>query len=871
MSHISNKALKALALSALLSSFMMPVTANAGVVASQGRNVVYKATFNEVEGRDSMLLDWRNPSAEFSFNKEDADWTDGLQLFLSADPVGRVSSRTPIMVQFNNDKPVPIVTRGQGFDTRIKLNPGKIRPRRNTVKITYKTPSGAQCLEPQHGAWSLNFKESFIVIKARAKSRNYRLSEIEARLSNSTTAPKSISILARGQNTTKLQALAAQGVGLRMKNIPDFRTNSRSSEFEIVLGRRDELHGHVTDRDILDGTGPRISVHDGRPMRLVITGDTDDEVTAMASAFATRPLPPTRRAETSLSEMQFLSPFDANKTTIDKMAKISDLGGTYFEDGWGPQAKQIKFNIADPKSSQGEILLRLASNKNVDDDSRVSVNLNGHSLGYTKLDKARKSVAFDIPMGSLHGSGNLLTITPELSTKKSSGCSFQQKLPGFYLGQGSRIKIETPQTSPIAELSKLTASGAPFSIEHGKDTVIALPSRSSRDYGASLKVLAKLAKSSGRGWTEANYMRSSNYASIAPNKNILFIGPSSALTSRLRQTAPQGLTSALRGKPLNGTNQIIASIERFASNNEADTMRLYAARQTQTSRIGQGGVAALYPSPLGKGQVMGVITNVPGRSFSNVANDVIKPDNWNRLEGSVSRWNRSNVLMAQTAMSVPGFVNPKPKAIGLSDIAPNFTWPSIDLPHADWTQFEFDGFDIQTVKSKLEGFRTRMLALIEARNLGGDVPKPKPIQSATLTAPDYAYVPAQKMIKKVTIGQASNTLELRGYSTVQDKSQNVIKVIEGTQIWVKDKSEKLRKSWQRFDLKMKVNALQSKLRPSSQIGQGSVSNNNTPSINATKDDERNLSSETLMLIFLFSIIFAILGLTRPSPRADEQH
>jgi len=172
-----------------------------------------------------------------------------------------------------------------------------------------------------------------------------------------------------------------------------------------------------------------------------------------------------------LSEMQFLSPFDANKTTIDKMAKISDLGGTYFEDGWGPQAKQIKFNIADPKSSQGEILLRLASNKNVDDDSRVSVNLNGHSLGYTKLDKARKSVAFDIPMGSLHGSGNLLTITPELSTKKSSGCSFQQKLPGFYLGQGSRIKIETPQTSPIAELSKLTASGAPFSIEHGKDTV----------------------------------------------------------------------------------------------------------------------------------------------------------------------------------------------------------------------------------------------------------------------------------------------------------------------------------------------------------------------------------------------------------------
>ena len=255
MSQFKQKALQTIALSALLGSILAPVTANAAMTASQGRNVVYKTTFNDLDGAKSAVLDWKNQSVEFSFDMTDADWTDGLELLLSADPLGRVSSRTPIMVQFNNGKPTPIVTRGQGFDTRIKLDKAKIRPRRNKVKFTYITPSGAECLLPQHGGWRLNFDESFVVVKARAKSRIFQLREIEARLANATTAPKSISILARGQNTAKLQALAAQGVGMRVKNLPDFKTTKSNSEFEIVLGRRDELYGWVNKLQNLFAAG----------------------------------------------------------------------------------------------------------------------------------------------------------------------------------------------------------------------------------------------------------------------------------------------------------------------------------------------------------------------------------------------------------------------------------------------------------------------------------------------------------------------------------------------------------------------------------------------------------------------------------------
>ena len=82
MSQFKQKALQTIALSALLGSILAPVTANAAMTASQGRNVIYKTTFNDLDGAKSAVLDWKNQSAEFSFDMTDADWTDGLELLL---------------------------------------------------------------------------------------------------------------------------------------------------------------------------------------------------------------------------------------------------------------------------------------------------------------------------------------------------------------------------------------------------------------------------------------------------------------------------------------------------------------------------------------------------------------------------------------------------------------------------------------------------------------------------------------------------------------------------------------------------------------------------------------------------------------------
>jgi len=50
----------------------------------------------------------------------------------------------------------------------------------------------------------LDFKNSLVIVKARAKARNLDIREVEAKLSNLTTAPKSVRLLARGANTAKL-------------------------------------------------------------------------------------------------------------------------------------------------------------------------------------------------------------------------------------------------------------------------------------------------------------------------------------------------------------------------------------------------------------------------------------------------------------------------------------------------------------------------------------------------------------------------------------------------------------------------------------------------------------------------------------------
>ena len=102
MSQFKYKTLKTLAVCALLGSVMTPIPAYAAMSGSEGRHAIYKTALGDIDDIGTAILDWKNQSIEFNFDTNDADWTDGLELLLSADPIGRVSSRTPLPVSYTH-------------------------------------------------------------------------------------------------------------------------------------------------------------------------------------------------------------------------------------------------------------------------------------------------------------------------------------------------------------------------------------------------------------------------------------------------------------------------------------------------------------------------------------------------------------------------------------------------------------------------------------------------------------------------------------------------------------------------------------------------------------------------------------------------
>ena len=657
---VKRRFLRGSVLSLLLAGTLVAPAMAGNLKTPQGQTTIYQAGFDDIANVESGKIDWRSPSLDLYFDVPESDWIDDVELLISARPDGNVSPHMPIMVSFNGAKSVPIYAKGQAFDARITLNKGHIRPRRNKVTIRYHAPAAPHCLSEKTGAWNLDFAQSSVVVKARPKSRNFQIREFEDRFNMATAAPKTVSLVAKGTDAMTLQMLAAQGVGQRAKTLPDFKLTAGRSDMEIIIGRRDELRGSVTDKAILSDTGPRAALHQGRPMRLVLTGDTDAEVLYMAQTFASHSLPSTRRNQISAGEAEMQRSYDERSVRVTKTAKLNTLPGHVIGEDWGHTSRTHTFNVPDPAVSSGRVLLRLSNSVHVSEDSTVQVILNGESLGYTPLDRIRKSVAFNIPQGSLQATNNTLEILPALSPKdKTESCNYAATAPSFVLGEGSRIDLRKNDNSPMTELSRFAATGAPFSTSQGEDTVIVMASSTAQNRAASLKILAQLAKVSGQSWTKASVANAgditSNFGADYADKNVLILGPKTRAVDTLFKAGPKSLNAALKGETLGGGGIYqTASIETFAAASEAETLKLYAARQAEKNRVMRGGVAALYPSPLSQTRLVGVISTSSGGSFKTAADQLLKDDHWNKLEGSVTRWNKSNVLMAQTAIPESG-------------------------------------------------------------------------------------------------------------------------------------------------------------------------------------------------------------------------
>jgi len=663
MSHL-NTAKRHMFVATLLSTVALSTAMEAGAQSNESVRFNYAAPLSQIALNDRTTrlrtLDWRKPHLDFIFELPAANLTDSIELLISANPQTGVNPRAPLMVQFNNDDPVRLNVDGQGFDARITLDPKKARASRNIIRLSYNAEAGAACISPQDGGWDIDLSESKLAINSRAKRRALQFREIDSQLSTPGIAPRTVGLIANGKNATQFQALAAQGIGLRMESLPEFITDSRASDFEVIMARRSELYQYISDERLIAGRGGAVIIPRGRPVKLIFTGDTDAEILSVIRSFAQRRLPSARRSITSLGEMSLQSPLRTSLVRLSETQNLKDIPAAsnfsnWSGDDWASGPKTLRFDVTDPSAMTGEVLLRLASSKHVSDSSKLSVKLNGESLGTTVLDKRRKSVGFEIKAGTLRGKDNILTLMPDLSPNDPSSCA-NTIGPNFHLGGGSKIVLKTDKASAATELSRMTATAMPFSDDNGAQSYITMTGSTS-DFNASLKVLARLAKTSGEGLIDADYTRSVNLSNI-DQKHVLVIGPSNRLPNALIENAPRTFTDALRGQVFEGDNLISAKTEQFASLDNTASFKIAAQRLTQSRRIREGGVAALYPSQTSDAHIIGIFTNTPGQSYVASAGMISQNPYWSEIKGGVARWNEGSVLSTQIAQTVPGYKAP---------------------------------------------------------------------------------------------------------------------------------------------------------------------------------------------------------------------
>ena len=869
------------AIFALLSTAALPQTVSAASyldTVQRGERTAYSASLLDITDTESFqtvrTLDWRQPSVELSFNLPPSERTSEIVLTLSADPLTRVAPNAPLQVQFNNGKPVPVLSNGRGFEARLPLDASRARDYRNVIRISYPAPDGGACVTPAHGAWSVDLAQSTLRIGGRAKTRHMGLSEVSEYLKQPALSPKTVGLIARGPHGPDMQALAAQAISLRTPDVPKFSVTDNRTDFNVIMVKRDRLFDITDDPMILNSKGARIFVPRGRPTELVFTADTDAEIVRMLEIFATRKLPNTRRAISSLGELNLQNRLDGDAAKVDgktpllDLAVASDAGGQIY-----------KFGVDDPVTTGGELLLRLSTLDTLAKDSRLRVNLNGKTLGAAKLDKTRKSVVFDIEPGSLNATSNILTLTPDLETKSEFQCSSTTMLnSGFFIGDGSRLTLKTETKSSVTELSHLTSTGGLFA---QSESYIALP-RNTRDYQASLRVLGRIAKSAGHGLIDADYTRTSD---VPNDKHVLIIGPSDMVKSHM-SGAPKSFRDAMSGQSSTGDNLLQAAFERSASLGGDDAALKYAAAQSAPRKINRGGIAALYGSENGK--LTGVISTTPGSSFVHASKTLVEPRHWNAVRGGVARWTSKSVVMAQTAQSDAGISKPKLEGgfkfpeIGISAIddlnwrLPEMNWPEMNWPDFDMPQVSLPELKWPSLKSA-EAVASDQ-SVTGLRDATGQTVENAVLKGQTQTVVKVVDVTPRL---KPTINRAGKTSTgLRGPFEFAAEKENEFTSFEAirhktkvkwqtTKKWFGTQIKSASELKTLNDVAQATDQFQDSVKPAGR-GLRTSLRDNLPGKGLVQLGDRTVSVYGLILIMAFALVLLLMSLASPSSRTGNR-
>jgi len=161
----------------------------------------HKVTLADLSVLHEPRLDWRNPKYEVIFEMPRSDWIENIEFFVRLHAEGKVDRNTPVYVQFNDGEPTPIYAKGNSFEARINLETSYVKSYRNTISVSFGSNDG--CIEAADGAFSIDMKDSFVVVKSSTPSQTYYLRDVKQILQSPLTAPKTVSLNAFGPDKLK--------------------------------------------------------------------------------------------------------------------------------------------------------------------------------------------------------------------------------------------------------------------------------------------------------------------------------------------------------------------------------------------------------------------------------------------------------------------------------------------------------------------------------------------------------------------------------------------------------------------------------------------------------------------------------------------
>ena len=634
---------------------------------------ISKTTVGELMGANPTELNWKTNEIIIPFDLPQTVWVDKVEFLLSAMPTGALRHHRNLHIRINGSDPIILKAQGQRFDARVKLDQKYLRRHGNKLYISGITTSST-CAGPNHAGWDISADRSFLVYYGRTMKRDLNLQDLASVWNQSSTNPSLVGLKVIGENKFRHESLILQGLSIRAGNVPKLRTAFSGNHIDVVTGIREDITPYIRNKDHLDGTGAEIILDEGRPARLIITGDTSDQVADAVDAFSIHKLPVTRRVKTTPYELRLQPVLSIERPVFEKTHRLADAGPLTIANSWTTPALNFTFDAPYSTDKTGKVVLQLNGNEALSDDSTLHVSLNNHKLGYAKIDSRRKTVKFDIENGVLSSTNNKLEVITDLQpSPRIDSCSVADTKPGFNLGLSSKIVLKGQTKKADHNVANLAVRTGPFA--SAKNLVIYSTAQQPRDRNSLLRLTGNIALVSGKAWTHATYVEGRNPL-IPPTDNLLILGPVTTHVNDIIGAAPKSLKLALKGQNLPKIDEPrIASILKVASSESAQSIQLAAAASRSKSGSKLTGLMSLYDDPLSR-RTVGIITTKPGTSFSQTAINLLKPEIWGNATGSVAVWNAYESIMAQA---------PQDKLMADS---PRLNTPSVDLSALSFINFE---------------------------------------------------------------------------------------------------------------------------------------------------------------------------------------